>query len=348
MKKKPHPQPHDLLFAEVFSRTEVAASFIKNFAGDELPMQKLKLETLRLEPSSYVKPDLKRFYSDLVFSCEYGEASVEISIIKEHKSTPPVDPHFQLLDYISEKWRQEAKQKKRRTPVIAILLYHGKQHWQHRPMEAYLHGMDGELARLNPLFEFILVDLAKYDDEFILRLNTLFLVNTLLMFKHSGDTSYVKQNIEKVFVHSERYEVLDEGKKFIATILLYLAKTTELSADEIVELTAFTTSLKNNAMVGYTLFDYELDLRSKAIEKKVEAKARLEGKAEGKAEGMEEATALKEFIVIKRGWTKGIAPELIADIGDIPLKKVKSIIATLEEEKRQQAPKKAEKTKKKR
>jgi predicted transposase/invertase (TIGR01784 family) len=328
MKKKPHPQPHDLLFAEVFSRTEVAASFIKNFAGDELPLQKLKLETLRLEPSSYVKPDLKRFYSDLVFSCVYGEASVEISIIKEHKSTPPVDPHFQLLDYISEKWRQEAKQKKKRTPVIAILLYHGKQHWQHRPMEAYLHGMDGELARFNPLFEFILVDLSKYDDEFILRLNTLFLVNTLLMFKHSGDTNYVRQNIRKVFVHAERYEVVEEGKKFIATILVYLAKTTELSADEIVDLASISLTLKDKTMVGYTLLDYEFDLR----------------KAEGKAEGKE----LKEYIVIQRAWAKGIAPELIADIGDIPLKKVKSIIATLEEEKKQRAPKKAEKTKEKR
>lgn len=324
----------------------MAASFIKNFAGDELPLQKLKLETLRLEPSSYVKPDLKRFYSDLVFSCDYGEESVEISIIKEHKSTPPIDPHFQLLDYISEKWRLETKQKKKRTPVIAILLYHGKQRWQQKPMGAYIYGMDDELARFNPLFEFILVDLAKYEDEFILRLNTLFLVNTLLMFKHSGDTSYVKQNIEKVFVYAEQYEALDEGKKFIATILLYLTKTTELSAEEIVELTAFTTPLKNKAMVGYTLFDYELDLRSKAIEKKVTAKARSEGKAEGKAEGMEEATALKEFIVIKRGWTKGITPELIADIGDIPLEKVKSVIATLEAEKKQ-LPKKAAKPKKK-
>lgn len=112
MKKKPHPQPHDLLFAEVFSRTEVAASFFKNFAGDELPMQKLKLETLRLEPSSYVKPDLKRFYSDLVFSCEYGKASVEISIIKEHKSTPPV-AHISSCSIISAK-NGGRKQSKRR------------------------------------------------------------------------------------------------------------------------------------------------------------------------------------------------------------------------------------------
>ncbi|MBK8566475.1 MAG: Rpn family recombination-promoting nuclease/putative transposase [Saprospiraceae bacterium] len=334
MKKKPHPQPHDLLFAEVFSRTEVAASFIKNFAGDELPLQKLKLETLRLEPSSYVKPDLKRFYSDLVFSCEYGEESVEISIIKEHKSTPPIDPHFQLLDYISEKWRQESKQKKKRTPVIAILLYHGKQRWQHRPMGAYIHGMDDELACFNPLFEFILVDLAKYEDEFILRLNTLFLVNTLLMFKHSGDSDYVRQNIGKVFVYAERYEVLDEGKKFIATILLYLTKTTELSADEIVDLAVNFSPLKSEAMVGYTLWDYELALR------------KAEGKAEGKALGKAEGKALKEFIIIQRAWSKGIAPELIAEIGDIPLENVKSVITTLEAEKKQQPLKKAANPKK--
>ena len=317
-KKEEIPHPHDLLFAEVFSRKEVMAGFLKYFAGKHLPAQSLRLETLRLEPASYVKPQLKRLYSDLVFSCLYGKQPVEICIINEHKSNRPKAPHFQLLGYIDEKWRQDVKLKKKRTPVVCILLYHGKQKWRYKSMSAYIKGMDDALARFNPLFDFILIDLDEFSDEFILAIDTIFLVNTLLMLKHSGDTNYVQQNIGKIFVHAERYIETDEGKKFIETMFVYLTRTTELSAKEIRDASIKSSKLKEMLMKGYTLLELELEERE----------------VKGMEKGMEKGMVQKEFILIKRGWEKGLTPEFIAEFGDIPLKKVKEMIAKLEAEKK--------------
>ncbi len=57
------------------------------------------------------------------------------------------------------------------------------------------------------------------------------------------------------------------------------------------------------------------------------------GKEEGREEGREEERELKERIFVTRGWEKGIAPEEIAELADMPLERVKAIIRELEAEK---------------
>ncbi|MEK7257987.1 MAG: Rpn family recombination-promoting nuclease/putative transposase [Bacteroidota bacterium] len=309
-------QPYDLLFGEVFSRPAVVEKFAANFLPAEI-VRRLKLETLRLEPTSYVPPELRKFYADMVYSCQYGKHRVEISLIKEHKSYRPKKPHFQILDYIREKWRLDRKAKKKPTPVISILFYHGKEPWTYKSMRHYVKGMDDLLARYNPLFEFILVDLSKYSDEFILQLEAMFLVNALLLLKHSGDSSYIRENFEQVFVYSEEYEKTDEGKKFVATLLVYIERTTDISANEIIELSGKSSKIKNTVMKSYDVWDI----------------ARQEGKLEGKLEGRLEALNEKDLKLIRKGWEKKLTPEFIAEFGDIPLKKVKEVIAKLEAEK---------------
>ena len=325
MKKTKGSKPHDLLFSEVFSRKESAVSFIRHFAPEKL-VEKLELNSLELQPTSYVKSKLKRSIADLVFRCKYGKKEAEVCIIKEHKSRPPGDPHFQLLEYILEKWRQEKKQKRSRTPVICILLYHGKQKWKHRPMAAYIPGMDDTLEPYNPLFDYILVDLADYSDDFILGVETLFLVNALLLLKHSRETEYVRQNFETVFVHAEHYSTSPDGMQFINAMFVYLEKTTELSKEKIVEIAVKSPKLKDTIMQGYTLLDWAKE------------EAQIEGRAEGRTEGIklgrekgrEEERNRIEYLFILRAWQKKMAPELIAHLGDIPLEKVKRTMVELE------------------
>ena len=323
MKKTKGFKPHDLLFSEVFSRKESAASFIKNFGPKEL-VDELDLDSLELQPTSYVKSKLKRSIADLVFRCKYGEYETEVCIIKEHKSRPPTDPHFQLLGYIQEKWRQEKKQKRPCTPVICILLYHGKEKWKHRPMAAYIPGMDDRLKPYNPLFDFILVDLADYSDEFILGVETLFLVNTLLLLKHSRETGYIQQNMEMVFVHAEQYSDTPDGMQFINSMFVYIEKTTELSKEKIVEIAGKSPKLKHTIMQRYTLSEWAID----------------EAKEAGHKQGLEQGLERKELFFIRRAWQKNIAAELIADLGGIPLEKVKKTMAELDAEQKKKSDRK--------
>ncbi|MCB0562937.1 MAG: hypothetical protein KDD01_01025, partial [Phaeodactylibacter sp.] len=57
-----------------------------------------------------------------------------------------------------------------------------------------------------------------------------------------------------------------------------------------------------------------------------------EGKEEGREEGREEGFNEKERIVVTRGWQKGISPEEIAELADMPVERVKAIIEELESE----------------
>lgn len=54
------------------------------------------------------------------------------------------------------------------------------------------------------------------------------------------------------------------------------------------------------------------------------------GKEEGREEGIEKGFELKERIVVTRSWEKGLAPEEIAELADIPLERVKAVIQELE------------------
>ncbi|MEK7257196.1 MAG: Rpn family recombination-promoting nuclease/putative transposase [Bacteroidota bacterium] len=314
-------QPYDLLYGEVFSRPAVVKKFIASFLPVEL-VKKLKLSTLRPEPTSYVPPELRRFYADLVYSCLYGDDAVELCLIKEHKSNRPNHPHFQLLDYIREKWRLDRKQKKKHTPILCILLYHGKEPWEYKPMSNSIKGMDKLLACYNPLFDFILVNLNDYSDEFILQLEAMFLVNALLLLKHSGDASYIRQNFERIFAFSEEYEKTDDGKKFVATLLVFIERTTDISANEIIQLSEQSPKIKRTVMKSFNVWDL------------ARQEGKLEGKVEGKLEGIELGVNQKEFDLIRKWSAMGFTPEYIAELGDIPLQKVKEVIASLEAEKK--------------
>lgn len=57
-----------------------------------------------------------------------------------------------------------------------------------------------------------------------------------------------------------------------------------------------------------------------------------EGQAEGRVEGRAEGQAIKERIVVKRAWIKGLDHEEIADLADMPLEKVETIIQELTNE----------------
>ena len=56
-----------------------------------------------------------------------------------------------------------------------------------------------------------------------------------------------------------------------------------------------------------------------------------QGLEQGLEQGIEKGIDEKERIFVTRGWKKGMAPQEIADLADMPLQKVKSIIQELQQ-----------------
>lgn len=55
-------------------------------------------------------------------------------------------------------------------------------------------------------------------------------------------------------------------------------------------------------------------------------------KEQGIEQGIEIGIGEKERIIVTRGWKRGMAPQDIADLADMPMEKVEAIIRELEME----------------
>lgn len=58
--------PHDAFFKRLFGAPEVAADFLRNYLPAEI-VSRLDLETLQLEKESFIDPELRESFSDLLF-----------------------------------------------------------------------------------------------------------------------------------------------------------------------------------------------------------------------------------------------------------------------------------------
>ena len=103
--KKNNHHPYAKLFEYVFLKKEMAEEFIKNFFPRPL-LDNINIDSLESKRISYLSPELSRLYSDVVYSCDYGEEKdkVLITLLFEHKSYYSQNPHLQLLGYMLKIW----------------------------------------------------------------------------------------------------------------------------------------------------------------------------------------------------------------------------------------------------
>ena len=124
-----HRPPHDRFLKEILSKPEHAAGVLRCALTAELAAQ-LDWSTLRLINGSYVEPDLKASFSDLVFEVQVragGEALVYC--LWENQSTEDEMMPQRLLAYCNNalrQYRQRSDATRGRLPyVIPFLLYTG-------------------------------------------------------------------------------------------------------------------------------------------------------------------------------------------------------------------------------
>jgi len=276
--KNKYRNVHDQLFKLVFSKKREAANLVRNFCNPVL-VENLDFRTLKREVASFVEPDLKEYFSDLVYSCRWKGNELRLCLLFEHKSYPVAYPHFQLLRYMLNCWEQDLKEKRDLRPVIPIIVYHGKQRWKHKNLTDYFDIPDEQLKIFFPDFDYHLLDLSKYEDENILSLQTGFYVNTLLLLKHQRQKKFILTHLKDIFKDGEKYHLTNEGQTFIKTMLHYMHKTNKFEEHE-----------KENIMdylFGTNIEHIDPDNIDNSYDEMV-MKGYVKGKAEGKVEGIAE------------------------------------------------------------
>jgi hypothetical protein len=125
---------------------------------------RIDLTTLKLESESFVDPDLRKHFSDLLFSVQTtAQDAIYIYLLLEHKSAPERWGSFQLLRYIVRFWeRLHARGCERLPLVIPIVFYHGQERWNVSRRLSALLAPAGftELYKYAPELEYDLQDVS--------------------------------------------------------------------------------------------------------------------------------------------------------------------------------------------
>jgi predicted transposase YdaD len=156
---------HDRLFRAGLSNPAAAAAFLI----DRLPPEvaaRIDWSTLKLEPGSFVDPDLRLSESDLLFSAKADGRDIGIYVLFEHQSTR--DPYLpmRLLRYMVRIWHRWEQNPDNRPPypqIVSTVLAQNGSVWDVDPTLSSLFsftGPDDPMRRYLPDFLYELIQLA--------------------------------------------------------------------------------------------------------------------------------------------------------------------------------------------
>lgn len=279
--------PHDKFFKEMFSKKEVAESFIKNYFPQDL-LELFNTDDLEITKDSFVDEDLKEFFSDVVYRVKLDDHDAFIYCLFEHKSYPDKKVSLQLLKYMTKIWNLYLKQNNSgKLPVILpLLIYHGGKRYNIDKRFSSRFNIQANTEKFIPDFEYLLYDFSKYSDLEIIGSIQLQIVLKIL------HTSFIDDDYAKIF----------------ADILKLIKKLND--AESILEY--FTTGMKYILEIKDYDFDVMHNKVNLIIPERSETfmstanKLREEGKLDG----------------IKKGIKEGRKEELIETIVHLTVKKL--------------------------
>jgi len=245
MSKSQVTNPHAMFFEKVFSRTDVVSDLIRYYLPPKT-VEKLNLSTIQPVNKSFVSNALKVIESDLLFNVmtKTGDP-ILIYLLLEHKSFVDRWVMLQLLAYIvkiCEDQHEQNKQKRAETrkqnleqnkpenegveteylnPVIPVVLYHGKSHWNVKNDFFALFNKGRTYSKYLPNYKYELINTADFtDDDFkggvILRVS-------LMAMKHFFMDDFDTKVPELLNLLADLIKQKDSEIGFLEVLLRYLS-----------------------------------------------------------------------------------------------------------------------------
>nr|WP_320193466.1 Rpn family recombination-promoting nuclease/putative transposase [uncultured Desulfobacter sp.] len=306
------PDHHDSFFKKIFSDKLNVADFSKYALPSELAGN-IDFSSLHLENTSYVDEELAKQFSDVVYSCGFNQSEIRISLLFEHKSFPERNLPYQILKYMVRIWSDNLKQKAHFTPIIPIVLYHGKKSWDPEGLKSVFDNPAIEILPFIPDFQYIFIDLSKYtDDDIKLRVfETVSLKMALLILKNVFNPGHLEQALEEYFALGKLFFQEQNGLNFLETVIKYLYLATEIKTHSIID--AIDSISKQGGVIAMTTAE------------KLRQEGRLEGRLEGRQEGRQEGyTALSNLI--RNMKNNNLSDQEIARLTNINIDIIRKII----------------------
>ncbi len=128
MSEKNHttPTPHDAAFRAMMETPSVARDFLEA-ALPPSQLQRCDMNTLKLEPATFVDPDLRQFASDVLWRMKTTDGrDGYIYALTEHQSSADRFMALRMMHYVLAIMYRHLKTHNRAPIVIPVLFYHGE------------------------------------------------------------------------------------------------------------------------------------------------------------------------------------------------------------------------------
>ncbi len=284
MKKDKIHNPHDLFFQESWTNVSLVRSFLEEYLPPGI-RSLICLDSLTICKDSFIEPDMREYYSDMLYQVRLEEYNGFLYFLFEHKSHPEKRIFLQLLRYMLSIWDLFLKQsddpaKTMKLPiVIPLVVYHGKLSWNmpERFFQCF-QGVSPDTMECIPDFRYLLHDLSRYTDDEIK--GEVMTQITLRILKHAYDDNLLEKlpAIAKLFRELARK---DTGLQYFETLLKYILNLGSLHSVSLAEIkSVFSDSLSKQQ--GELIMTIAEQLRQEGQMTGIEI-----GRKEGRIAGME-------------------------------------------------------------
>lgn len=118
MKKKSSTlTPHDATFRQFLTQPDIARDFMEIHLPAELRAV-CDLSTLKLESGSFVKDDLRQYFSDVLYSLKTTAGDGYLHVLVEHHSTPDKHMAFRLIRYAVAAMQRHLEAGHKKLPLV--------------------------------------------------------------------------------------------------------------------------------------------------------------------------------------------------------------------------------------
>jgi len=242
---------HDKFIRAILADTEIAISYFKACLPESIA-DLLDWSTLTQLSDTYISKELREKISDIVYGCRRrgSRRKVKISLLFEHKSKPEKFTPVQLLSYLSSGFQKQAAQDKEVSPIIPVLLYHGKERWRYQTLVTLFNTPDQELTPFIPEYDYIYHDLGEIPDEHIQLLENKFLSASFLVLKYSQLKVELVKWIPTILALSA-----DATENLQTSLFVYTFEISELEEDQIIRLSEeVPANIRNTVMSTADVF----------------------------------------------------------------------------------------------
>ena len=181
---------HDTLFKSFFGVKQTMLDYLNYFLPPEL-LERINLEDLSLDETSYRTADMKAFESDRVYRAFFKlknkkSRPLAIAFLLEHKSYPFAYIFVQLLTYMYCIWNADIENKRKLTFILPIVVYQSKKTWNYKPFTSIFKGLPLEFHNFIPSFNYHLTKVNDIEKEILEKVGTVFTDKDNLLFFHSS------------------------------------------------------------------------------------------------------------------------------------------------------------------